>query len=93
MPQNDTVTLVPGEWKLLTDTNVSACSFLNDGSDVVWFLPTVGDVEPTSRRGAVPYKPGMGETRDFAEIWKGVPGANRLWAYADHAAQVWFSHA
>jgi hypothetical protein len=67
---------------LLTDDDVSVCTFVNVGGFTVHFRATVGAAMPdhATDAGWLPYAPGWGDDRDFATLFRGVPGANRLWA-------------
>ena len=93
MPKNDTDHIPGGAWVQLTNADVTAITFANVGTNVVRVTATVGAIAPTSIRGSIPYPPGWGECRDLSEIWKGVPGANRVWAYAGQPTDVFVSHA
>jgi len=95
MAQNTTLTIQPATWTLITDSDVSAARWVNTGPATVWIKATTDTTAPTSNAGAVPYPPFVGESADrlLSDIWPGLTGADRLWAYCDVLGQVSISHA
>jgi hypothetical protein len=95
MAQNTTLTIQPATWTLITDSDVSAAMWVNVGSDTVWIKATTDTTTPTTKLSAVPYAPGTGERASvsLADIWPGLTGRNRLWAFCDTLGQVTISHA
>lgn len=96
MPQQDTIT-VGADVVQLTDANVTEVTFVNTGQYVVHVRATVGTTPPdgTSPAGWLPYSPGHGDDRPFATLFRGVSGANRLWAkcFDGGDTEVYVSHA
>ena len=94
MPQHTTVHVPAGSWKELTSADITDITFQNTGSNYVLIQATVGSVEPTSKGGALRYNPGQGERKAaIADLFPGVAGANRVWAYAESISSVTASHA
>lgn len=96
MPQNTTITVPKWTWTLLTDADVTAVTFLNNGGSTLLLQGTVGATAPTTLAGALVYGPGQGETSSvtMAVLFPGVSGANRLYAQGrDDSTSVTVSHA
>ena len=95
MAQNTTLTIQPATWTLITDSDVSAARWVNTGPTTVWITATTDTTAPTSNAAAIPYHPGFGESADrlLSDIWPGLTGRDRLWAYCDVLGQVSISHA
>jgi len=94
MAQNTTVSLTANTWTQLTDANVAAITFQNVGSNHIIIKATVGAVAPTSNAGAIRYNPGQGERNALlSDLFPGVAGANRVYAYSDAITPVVVSHA
>ena len=94
MAQNTTLTIQPATWTLITDSDVSAATWANTGGDTIWIKATTDTTTPTDKLSAVPYAPGMGERNALlSDIWVGLTGRDRLWAYSDTLNQVMISHA
>ena len=93
MPQNTDITVGPGAWTLLTDADVSAITLqVRDAS--VWLKATAGAVAPADTTGAWLLEDGEGLSGDLAFYWRGVVGANRVYAQAQNfPAKVVVSHA
>jgi hypothetical protein len=93
MPQNTNITVPPDTWTLLTDADVTAVTFQNMGNDLL-IKGTVGAVAPTTLLGAVSYFPGGGERNVLlSDLFPGVSGRNRLYAYSPGGTSVFVSHA
>lgn len=89
-----TVDVVAGSWTELTDTNVTSITFQNIGQSFILVKGTVGSSAPANASGAFRYNPGQGEVNvGLADMFLGVPGANRLFAYCDSAGKVVVHHA
>lgn len=94
MAQNTTIPLAPGVWTLLTNAAVTGLTFQNVGGYDVLILGTAGAFEPVSTDGAISYGPGEGEmAAALADLFPGVAGADRLYAYAPAGGRVMISHA
>lgn len=94
MPQNTTTTIAAATWTQLTDADVSRITFQNVGSNHVLIKATIGASAPTNATGAVRYNPGQGEKNVLlADLFPGLTGANRVYAYSPDATQVVVSHA
>lgn len=93
MARNDTLTVPAGQWTLLTNANVTSCRFFNVGSGEILVQATQGTSPPSSFGGAIPFTHSMGDTRSLAELFPGVAGANRLWAWCAINGTVSVSHA
>lgn len=94
MAQNTTKTLAAATWTQLTDADITAITFQNISGNFVLVKGTVGAVAPTNITGAIRYNPGQGERNvALSDLFPGVSGANRVYAYAQDGAQVVVSHA
>lgn len=94
MPQNTTATIAAATWTQLTDANISRITFQNVGSNHVLIKATIGASTPSDATGAVRYNPGQGERNVLlADLFPGLTGANRVYAYSPDATQIVVSHA
>lgn len=95
MAQNTTLTIPPATWTLITDSDVTAATWCNTGPGTLWIKATTDTTAPTSTASAIPYPPGMGERSStlLSDLWPGLAGRDRLWAYSDVNGQVTISHA
>lgn len=94
MAQNTTISLTAGAWTQLTDANVPSITFQNVGSNHIVIKATVGAVAPTNATGSIRYNPGQGERNVLlSDLFPGVIGANRVYAYSDAITPVVVSHA
>lgn len=94
MPQNTTINTTANSWVQLTDANIAAITFQNVGSNHILIKGTVGAVTPTSTDGAIRYNPGQGERNALlVDLFPGLSGANRIYAYATDVVPVVVSHA
>lgn len=94
MPQNTNKGLISDAWTQLTDANVTRITFQNVGTGFILVKATATAVAPTNRDGALRYNPGQGERAvNLADLFPGVTGATRLWAYSHHGAgEAFVSH-
>lgn len=93
MAQDTTITLTPYQWNLLTDSDVTSLTFQNRGSSHILVKATVGATAPTVIDG-IRYEPGEGANdATLATLFRGVSGANRVWAYSAGKTPVYVSHA
>jgi hypothetical protein len=95
MAQNTTITAVANEWTQLTNADVTAITFqVMPSGFYVYIKATTDTTAPTDLSGAIKYSPGQGERNvDLADLFPGIAGANRVWAYARENASVMVSHA
>ena len=94
MAQNTTLSITAQTWTLLTNSNVTALTFQNVGSNHILIAGTVGATPPSDYTGAIRYNPGQGERNAaLSDLFPGVSGANRVYAWADAATPVVVSHA
>jgi len=92
MAQNTTIAVPAKTWTLLTNSNVTNITFQAGGSVAV--KATVGSIAPTTLDGAISYTDGTGEANaTLAELFSGVAGANRIYAYSFGGTSVVVSHA
>lgn len=94
MPQNTTKNIAAATWTQLTDANITTATFQNISGNFVLLKATVGAVAPTDQTGAIRYNPGQGERNvALSDLFPGVSGANRLYAWSEGGAAVVISHA
>ena len=94
MPQNTKIS-VGESYTLLTDADVTAISFQNQGSYALEVV-AVASGTPAETVPGVRYAPGQGEDNlTLANRWLGVTSPARVWArFTDGlAGSVWVSHA
>lgn len=94
MPQNTDVLVPTNTWTQLTNADVTAITFLNRGGRPIWIQATLGATPPSDLVGAIPYPPGFGEDsgKPLSDLFPGVIGANRVYAYTESACLVQVSH-
>ena len=94
MAQNTTTTIAAATWTQLTDADIARITFQNVGSNHVLIKATIGASTPTNATGAIRYNPGQGERNVLlADLFPGLVGANRVYAYSPDATQIVVSHA
>lgn len=95
MPQNNTVQVPKGAWTQLSSVDVSAVAIQNQSGYAIKLQATNGTTAPSSSLGAIDLQPNGIFTAQYllSDIWPGVSGANRVWAWSDIAAAVRVSHA
>lgn len=95
MPQNNTVQVPKGAWTQLSNVDVSAVAIQNQSGYAIKLQATNGTTAPSSLLGAIDLQPNGIFTAQYllSDIWPGVSGANRVWAWSDIAAAVRVSHA
>jgi len=95
MAQNTNIDVPKATWTMLTDSNVSSVTFQNvNAYHGILIKGTNGTTAPTTEVGAIKYRPSEGERNVLlADLFPGVSGVNRLWAYSADGAQVMVSHA
>lgn len=77
------VSVPANTWTQLTPTNVTALRVENESGYAVQLQATVGAVAPTSFDAVVTLHPFIPWAADLgiAQLFPGVAGANRIWAY------------
>lgn len=94
MAQNTTITLAARTWTQLTDADITSITFQNVGSNHILIKATTDTTTPTSAAGAIRYNPGQGERNvALSDLFPGLAGRDRVWAYAEDATPVVVSHA
>ena len=95
MAQNTTISLTAATWTQLTDGNVTAIRAVNLGIEPIWLQATVGATPPSNTNGGLPLLPGQILAADLtlAQLWPGVSGANRVYAFSPSASKVSVSNA
>ena len=94
MAQNTTTTISASTWTQLTDADVARITFQNVGSNYILIKATVGASTPTNNSGSVRYNPGQGEKNVLlADLFPGLTGANRVYAWATDNTPIVVSHA
>jgi hypothetical protein len=94
MAQNTTINVPAATWTILTDADVSAITFQNVGSDAVLIKGTTSASAPTDDTGSIRYMPGQGERNvSMGDLFPGLSGADRVYAYATNGGRVMVSHA
>lgn len=97
MPAKNTLVTVTSTWTQLTDSDVAALTFQNQGAPVMINV-TVGAGSPPAANNGVSYPNMTGEISSvtLAQDFPGVVGANRVWARVIEGnanANVFVSHA
>lgn len=94
MAQNTVVTLPAQTWTQLTDADVSAITFQNRSPYHIFIAGATDATAPTNFTGAIRYNPGQGERNvTLADLFLGLTSPDRVYAYCEHPAQVFVSHA
>ena len=95
MPRNTNIQITAATWTQLTDANITSARVQNHGSIPIYVMATVGAVAPTSVNGAIVLHSGDAFAADLtlAQLFPGVSGANRLYAFCDVSVPVSVSHA
>lgn len=94
MAQDKTQNVAEGTWEQLTDADISALTFQNQGPGDLYVKVTASASAPTTFAGALLYKPGAGEVNvALSDLAPGITGA-RVYGYAaTEYADVVVSHA
>ena len=94
MPQNTTISIPAATWTQLTNADIESITFQNIGSNYMLVKGTTNTVAPTNTDGSLRYNPGQGEKNVYVvDLFPGLSGADRLWAYAPDGTSVAVSHA
>ena len=94
MPRNTNIQIPAVTWTQLTDENVTNIRVQNHGSSPIYVMATNGAVAPTSVNGAIVLHSGEFFSADvtLAELFPGVSGPNRVYAYSNASVPVSVSH-
>jgi hypothetical protein len=94
MAQNTTITIPAGTWVQLSDNDIDSITFQNIGLSVVVVKATTTDTAPENTNGALRYEPKEGEKNAFlVDLFPGVEGADRLYAFSAGGTEMVVSHA
>lgn len=94
MAQNTTIAIPAATWTQLTNADITAITFQNVGSNHIVIKATTDTSAPTSTDGGFRYNPGQGEKNvAMTDLFPGISGADRLWAYSPDGGSVVISHA
>jgi len=94
MPQNTTISVPASTWTLLTNSDVVSATFQNVGSNHIVIKATTSTVAPTDLTGGFRYNPGQGERNILMiDLFPGISGADRIWAWSPDGSSVVISHA
>lgn len=94
MARNTTINVPAVTWTQLTSADVTSITFQNVSGNFVLIKATVGANAPSDTTGAIRYNPGQGERNvALSDLFPGVSGANRVYAYSVDGAAVVVSHA
>jgi len=89
-----TITVPRNTWTQLTDNDVASITFQILSRDLVMIKATTDTTAPTTSAGAVAYQQGQGERNvAMADLFPGLSGADRLWAFSQNDSEVMVSHA
>ena len=97
MARNDNVEIPPAVWTQLTNANASAIRVqqVSGTSMILALQATNGSTAPTTQVGVIVLTAGnvLAADMTIAQLWPGVDGANRVWAFANTASVASVSHA
>lgn len=95
MPRNATLVVPKQTWTILTDEDVSSLTFqVKVAKSKVKFAATTDTTAPATDAIAIEYDQGMGEANiALSDLFPGLSGAARIWAYSGLSAEVFVSHA
>lgn len=94
---NDDRAIPKGVWTEVTTADTTAIRIQNMSEAMVFIQATAG-AAPTGatfaeqRKGSIRVRPWLGEVFTIADMFMGVTGANRIWAYAMIDCEISFSH-
>ena len=95
MPQNATVSIPGATWTQITNSDVSALRVQVFGEVAVHLMATAGAAAPASLAGSLRIPGGGIVAADLtlAQLFPGVSGANRVYAWCQTPASLSVSHA
>lgn len=94
MPQNLKIAVPQNTWTLMTNADVTSCTFQVPLSARLPFLiaGTVGAVPPASGDAAIAYAPGEGEYNiSLTDMFPGI-AATRLYVFSARETSIFVSH-
>lgn len=93
MPRNTTLSLPEDVWTELTANDVASITFQNLGGHFILVKATTG-AAPTDDSASIRYNPGQGERNVLlSDLFPGLSGRDRVWAFAPYPTRVFVSHA
>ena len=95
MARNDNVAIPALTWTQLTNANATAIRVQSVILSEMTLQATNGVTAPTTQVGTIALAGGAVLAADLtiAQLWPGVTGANRVWAFATTASVASVSHA
>ena len=95
MARNNNVEIPPAVWTQLTNANASSIRVQSVSGSEMRLQATNGTTAPTTQVGTIALAGGAVLAADLtiAQLWPGVAGANRVWAFANTASVASVSHA
>jgi len=95
MARNDNVEIPRAVWTQLTNANASAIRVQSVSATEMMLQATNGVTAPSTLLGVIVLAGGNVLAADLtiAQLWPGVAGANRVWAFANTATVASVSHA
>jgi hypothetical protein len=95
MARNDNVTIPALTWTQLTNASATAIRVQSVILSEIRLQATNGVTAPTTQVGVIVLAGGAVLAADLtiAQLWPGVTGANRVWAFALTATAASVSHA
>ena len=95
MARNDNVTIPATTWTQLTNANATAIRVQSVSGTEIMLQATNGTTAPTTLLGVIVLPGGdvLAADLPIAQLWPGVTGANRVWAFSSPASVVSVSHA
>ena len=95
MARNDNVAIPALTWTQLTNANTTAVRVQSVILSEMTLQATNGVTAPTTQVGVIVLAGGAVLAADLtiAQLWPGVTGANRVWAFATAASVASVSHA
>ena len=95
MARNDNVAIPALTWTQLTNANATAIRVQSVSGSEMTLQATNGVTAPTTQVGAIVLAGGgvLAADLTIAQLWPGVTGANRVWAFATAASVASVSHA
>lgn len=95
MPRNAIVILEPETWTEITDADVTALRVQSLNGNPIKLMATAGAVTPADDAGHIELNSReiIGADYELVDLWPGVGGANRVWAWCQYHAKLSVSHA
>jgi hypothetical protein len=92
MARNETIYIQPFTWVELTSGDVAGISFQNLSDATLWIQATTASAPPNVS-GSIEYQENEGERNvGIADLFPGVAGADRIWAWSEKGGPVFVSH-